>query len=203
MAYSQFTLEKIKTDLGYQIIETFGTFKNMPIGVVSPFLIELLDKFMPLALSIDTEKARSEFIVAPILFELKSLSRNRVSLFSGREFNVDADLGLTGYCDFLVSQSSEQLLIEAPVLALVEAKNDNISSGLGQCMAEMVAAQIFNDRKGHPIEWIYGVVTTGTNWKFLRLRDRAIEVDLNEYFLSDLGQLLGILHYCVKRDLLE
>lgn len=203
MAYSQFTLEKIKTDLGYQIIETFGTFKDVPISVVSPFLTELLDKFMPLALSIDTEKARSEFIVAPILFELKSLSRNRVSLFSGREFNVDADLGLTGYCDFLVSQSSEQLLIEAPVLALVEAKNDNISSGLGQCMAEMVAAQIFNDRKGHPIEWIYGVVTTGTNWKFLRLRDRAIEVDLNEYFLSDLGQLLGILQHCVKGNLLE
>jgi hypothetical protein len=70
-------------------------------------------------------------------------------------------------------------------------------------MAEMVAAQIFNDRKGHPIKWIYGVVTTGTNWKFLRLRDRAIEVDLNEYFLSDLGQFLGILQYCVKRDLIE
>ena len=152
MAYSQFTLEKIKIDLGYQIVESFGIFKDMPIGIVSPFLTELLGKFMPLALSIDTEKARSEFIVAPILFELKSLLKNRVSLFSGREFNVDADLGLTGYCDFLVSQSSEQLLIQAPVLALVEAKNDNISSGLGQCMAEMVAAQIFNQRKGHPIE---------------------------------------------------
>jgi hypothetical protein len=198
MAYSQFTLEKIKADLGYQIVERFGIFNEMPIGVVSPFLKEILRKFTPLALSIDTEKARSEFIVAPILFELKSLLENQVSLFSGREFNVDTALGLTGYCDFLISQSMEQLLIEAPVLALVEAKNDNIASGLGQCMAEMIAAQMFNDRKGHPIEWVYGVVTTGTNWKFLRLRERAIEVDLNEYFLNDLGKLLGILQFCVE-----
>ncbi len=197
MAYSQFTIEKIKTELGYQVIEGFGTFGNLPTVTVSAFLTDLLRRFTPLALSIDTEKARSEYIVAPILFELKSQLDNQVSLFSGREFNVDVALGLTGYCDFLVSRSTEQLLIEAPVLALVEAKNDNIASGLGQCMAEMIAAQMFNQQKGHPIEWIYGVVTTGTNWKFLRLRDRAIELDLNEYFLGDLAKLFGILQHCV------
>jgi hypothetical protein len=197
MVYSQFTLEKIKGELGYQVIEGFGTFGNLPLAVVSPFLTDLLQRFTPLALSIDTEKARSEYIVAPILFELKSQLHNQVSLFSGREFNVDAALGLTGYCDFLVSRSTEQLLIEAPVLALVEAKNDNIASGLGQCMAEMIAAQLFNQQKGHPLEWVYGVVTTGTNWKFLRLHDRSIELDLNEYFLGDLAKLFGILQHCV------
>ncbi len=197
MAYSQFTIEKIKTELGYQVIEGFGTFGNLPVVDVSAFLTDLLVRFTPLALSIDTEKARSEYIVAPILFELKSQLENQVSLFSGREFNVDAALGLTGFCDFLVSRSTEQLMIEAPVLALVEAKNDNIASGLGQCMAEMIAAQMFNQQKGHPIESIYGVVTTGTNWKFLRLRDRAIELDLNEYFLGDLAKLFGILQHCV------
>jgi hypothetical protein len=152
--------------LGYQVIESFGTFGDLPIVSVSTFLTDLLVRFTPLALSIDTEKARSEYIVAPILFELKSQLQNQVSLFSGREFNVDVVLGLTGYCDFLVSRSTEQLLIEVPVLALVEAKNDNIASGLGQCMAEMIAAQMFNQQKGHPLEWVYGVVTTGTNWKF-------------------------------------
>jgi hypothetical protein len=108
MVYSQFTLEKIKGELGYQVIEGFGTFGNLPLAVVSPFLTDLLHRFTPLALSIDTEKARSEYIVAPILFELKSQLHNQVSLFSGREFNVDAALGLTGYCDFLVSRSTEQ-----------------------------------------------------------------------------------------------
>lgn len=83
----------------------------------------------------------------------------------------------------------KQLVIEAPV----EAKNDNIQSGLGQCMAEIIAAQIFNQRKGKEISTIYGVVTTGTNWKFLALKGQIIEIDLNEYFISELGKILGIL----------
>jgi hypothetical protein len=198
MVYSQFTIGKIKRELGYQIVENFGIFSQLPIATISPFLTELLGKFLPLALSIDTEKARSEYVVAPILFELKNQAETPVSLFSGREFNVDVDLGLTGYCDFLVSRSTEQLVIEAPVLALVEAKNDNIGSGLGQCMAEMIAAQLFNQQQGKPVDTVYGVVTTGTNWRFLRLRDRTVEVDMNDYFLNDVGKLLGILNYCVS-----
>ncbi|MEG3979123.1 hypothetical protein QT970_31610, partial [Microcoleus sp. herbarium8] len=39
----------------------------------------------------------------------------------------DAARGLSGYCDFLISRSPEQLVIESPVIALVEAKNDNIN----------------------------------------------------------------------------
>ena len=64
-------------------------------------------------------------------------------------------------------------------------------------MATMIAVQMFNQQKGHPIELIYGVVTMGTNWKFMRLRDRAIELDSNEYFLGDLAKLFGILQHCV------
>jgi transketolase C-terminal domain/subunit len=76
---------------------------------------------------------------------------------------------------------------------LVEAKNENIKNGLGQCVAEMLAAQLFNQREQNPITTIYGVVTTGTNWKFLRLIDRQVEIDLKEYYLSEIEQILGIL----------
>ena len=107
--------------------------------------------------------------------------------------DLEPTQGLTGFCDFLISLSPEQLVIEAPVVTLVEAKNDNIQSGLGQCMAEMIAAQIFNQRKGKQISTIYGVVTTGTNWKFLILKGQVIEIDLNEYFINQLGKILGIL----------
>ncbi|WP_333087171.1 MULTISPECIES: hypothetical protein [unclassified Microcoleus] len=89
-----------------------------------------------------------------------------MSLFSGREFNVDAARGLSGYCDFLISRSPEQLVIESPVIALVEAKNDNIQSGLGECTGGTIAAQIFNQRREHDIQTIYGVLTTGSIWKF-------------------------------------
>ncbi len=198
MAYSQFTIEKVKSDLGVTIAETFGTFSQIPAVQPSVFLSELLEKFVPLALAIDTEKARSELIVAPVLVELREQLGDRISLFSGRDFNVDSERGLVGRCDFLVSHSAEQLFIEAPIVVLVEAKNDNISSGLGQCIAAMVAAQLFNHRQGTLIKTIYGVVTTGTNWKFLKLSHSEIKLDLKEYSLNDIGQLLGILRACIE-----
>lgn len=93
----------------------------------------------------------------------------------------------------MIGQSPEQLLIKAPVIALVEAKNDNIQAGLPQCMAEMIAAQLFNEKKNNNIPKVYDVVTTGTNWKFLQLSERVIEVDLNDYFIDNIGKIIGIL----------
>ena len=65
----------------------------------------------------------------------------------------------------------------SPVIAVVEAKNENIAAGLGQCMAQMVAAQMFNQKKKNPVSQIFGVVTTGSSWKFMRLEGNIIEVD--------------------------
>jgi hypothetical protein len=200
MSYSQFSIELIKTNFGITISELFGTFSDIPEVGYSDFLAQTLREYVPLALSIDTEKARSEFIVAPILFEIRKQSQEPISLFSGKEFNVDLEKGLTGFCDFLISRSPEQLLIEAPVFAVVEAKNDNIQSGLGQCMAEMLAAQLFNERKGNEIKTIYGAVTTGSIWKFMKLEGQVIEIDLNEYFLNNVGKILGILRNGIESN---
>ena len=200
MPYSQFSLENVKGELGVQIEDRLNLFENISPVAYSDLLTQLLKQYSPLAIAIGTEKARSEFIIAPILFELKRQLSDRISLFSGREFNVEPIRGLTGFCDFLISQSPEQLLIESPVVAIVEAKNDNIASGIGQCIAEMVAAQIFNERKQNAISTIYGVVTTGSNWKFLRLKGSVVEADLNEYYLNDVGKLLGILRHCVTAN---
>jgi hypothetical protein len=193
MSYSQFSLETIETTFGITIQESVGIFADIPSLDYSSFLAQTLKKYIPLALAIGTEKSRSELILTPILFELKEQFQNKISLFSGREFNVSPEKGLTGFCDYLISKSPEQIIIKAPVVTLVEAKNDNIQSGLGQCIAEMIAAQLFNQQKGNEIETIYGSVTTGTNWKFMRLTGQIIEIDLNEYFLSDVGKILGIL----------
>lgn len=196
MPYSQFSLENVKSELGIQIEDRLNLFGDISPVSYSDLLAQLLKEYSPLAIAIGTEKARSEFIIAPILFELKRQLSNRISLFSGKEFNVEPIRGLTGFCDFLISQSPQQLLIESPVVAIVEAKNDNIASGIGQCIAEMVAAQLFNERHQNIIPTIYGVVTTGSNWKFLQLNGSVVEADLDEYYLSDVGKLLGILRYC-------
>ncbi|WP_367267921.1 hypothetical protein [Okeania sp. SIO2C9] len=124
---------------------------------------------------------------------IKKQLNNQISIFYGVEFNVDIEQGLNGFCDFIISCSSLQLLIEAPVVALVEAKNGNIKSGLAQCMAEMVAAQVFNQRENNEIPLIYGVVTTGTTWQFLELESQTMTVDLEEYSVKNLPKILGIL----------
>jgi hypothetical protein len=119
------------------------------------------------------------------------------------EFNVDDAAGLNGVCDFLLSRSPQLLYIEAPVLCMVEAKKDNIAEGLGQCGAEMLAAQRFNQQAGKPIEPIYGCVTTGSNWRFLQLSDRTLAVDLNEYSITQPDRILGVLLYCCGVTLQE
>jgi len=117
----------------------------------------------------------------------------QISLFSGTDFNVDIEKGLIGYCDFLLSASREQFFISAPVITIVEAKNENIIGGLGQCVAEMIAAQIFNQRKGIDIPVIYGVVTSGTTWRFLRLNETNVCIDLVEYYINQVDKILGII----------
>ncbi|MCL2929957.1 MAG: hypothetical protein MGG37_18885 [Trichodesmium sp. MAG_R01] len=193
MSYSRFTLEEVLTNFNLNLVEKLGKFNQLPEVYPSKFLQEALEYYLPLAVAIASEKARSEFIIAPILAEVKKISNNQISLFSGIEFNVNPDLGLNGFCDFIISLSTQQIVLKAPVITLVEAKNDNLRNGLAQCMAEMVAAQIFNQSKGKEIPKIYGVITTGTAWQFLELESQTIVIDLEEYSVYNLPNILGIL----------
>ncbi|MCH2049080.1 MAG: hypothetical protein MK289_11515 [Trichodesmium sp. ALOHA_ZT_67] len=199
MSYSQFNLETVEQTFGLNILESLELFATIPEVKISDFLKQCLQYNTPIALEIATEKARSEMIITPILIELKKQFESNISLFSGREFNVDSQLGLIGYCDFIISKSPSQLIIKSPVAIILEAKNDNIQSGLGQCIAEMVAAQIFNRRQNKNYT-IYGCVTTGTNWKFMKLFDQVVRVDPNEYFLNNIGKLMGILRSFIESE---
>lgn len=159
-------------------------FSNIKSIEPSQRLRETLDETLYLASSISTEKARSELIITPILLEVRRNFKNKIGYFSGNTFNIDESKSLTGACDFLLSASSNQSLITTPVLTLVEAKDNDIRIGLGQCVAQMFAGQIFNNLRGFEKLSIYGVVSTGTNWKFLVLEGNLIKIDLSEYFLT-------------------
>ena len=159
----------------------------------SEYLTTGLAKKAPLATAIGTEKARSEMIVADVLVDLLEHLNRSISLFSGIDFTVDADNGLTGVCDFLVSLSSNQFYLEAPVIILVEAKNTDVKLGLGQCVAEMLAAQRFNAEKGNDIPYIYGASTTGIDWVFLKLEEKRLHIDMATYQIAQCDKLLGIL----------
>ena len=193
MAYSDFSLEgAVKTfELKYsEVADLFGKEPNLEC---SKLLAETLKRSVPLALASNTRKSRAEMITAPILIELREQLQNRMSLFSGIDFNVDSERGLDGSCDFMIGNSSGLLLVVAPVIIIVEAKPENLNSELGQCVAEMLAARIFNERQGNEIPAIYGAVTSGTIWKFLRLKNQVIEIGLTEYYITDVKKILGIL----------
>ena len=193
MAYSDFSLAKVSKTFELKILDAVNMFSAIPDLESSSFLVETLLYTVPLAISSNTEKARSEMIIAPILIELRKQLNSEISFFSGIDFTIDAEKGLNGSCDFLISRSPELLIVTAPVIIIVEAKKENINGGLGQCVAEMLAARIFNEREGNEISAIYGAVTSGTNWRFLKLKDQVIEIDLTEYYLRDVNKILGIL----------
>ncbi len=199
MAYNNFTLSKVKKDFDLVTVESENLFKD--VGSIEPtaLLIELLEEYLPLARAISTEKAKSELLVIPILVEIRKILSRKISLFSGSLFNVDISLGLTGYVDFLITLSEEMYAISSPVVTLVEAKNDLITSGIGQCIAEMVAAQIFNKKQDNHLSTIYGVVTTGTSWLFLKLEDKTVYIDNQEYYIDNLGKIMGILVNCLEK----
>ena len=196
MAYSDFTLKKVKAQFDLKLIEQTDLFSTLDEIEISPLLAELLTQNIPLALAMGTEKARSELIIVNIFLELKK--RLNISFFSGIDFTVDKSQGLNGFCDFLISQSSEQLFLEAPVIALVEAKNEKIVGGLGQCIAEMWAARLYNQQENQVLPYIYGVVTTGHAWKFLKLDGNKVYIDIEDYYIKNPEKILAILTYMIN-----
>ena len=193
MAYNQFTLDDVKQKLGVAVRETVDLYAAVPPVAPSAALVEQLRENVPLALAIGTEKARSEFIIAPVLLEVRRRRAGAVSLFSGTEFTVDPARGLVGFCDWLLARSPEQLTVEAPVVAVVEAKNENMRAGIAQCLAELVAARAFNAGRKHPVPVVHGAVTTGDLWRFLRLDDAGAEVDLSQHPIQHVDRILGVL----------
>jgi len=193
MSYSDFTIDQVQESFGIALIVNQSLFSDIAGATPSDRLLLDLHENLPLTIAINSEKARSEFLIAPVLAEVRRRLNYQCSLFSGTEFSVEPERGLRGYCDFILSAGTEQYFISAPIVTIVEAKNENISAGLGQCIAEMVAAQQFNIKKNHPIDSIYGVVTTGTNWRFLRLREKVVIIDSVEYYINQVDKILAIL----------
>ena len=199
MPYSNFTLKKVQQQFGIEIVETNHLFSLAESKSISAHLQETLADNVSLAIAINTEKARSDLIIAPVLIELRKVFHKKISVFSGIELTVDKEKDLTGFCDFIISQSPEQLFLKSPVITVVEAKNENIMSGLGQCAAEMIAARLFNEQENTPLNTLYGVITSGNVWKFLKLENNTLSIDLDDYGIKDIGQIIGIL--CAMIDI--
>jgi hypothetical protein len=199
MAYNNFSLQDAIGQFDLNLVESAFCESLPPVSPKSEFL-NIFEQYLPLAQKAKSEKAKSELLISPILVELLRLADNQIQLFSGEEFNVDKERGLNGFCDFLLSRSAISSIIQAPVVMVVEAKKGELDVGLGQCTAEMVAAQIFNINEDKPISVVYGCVTSGKLWQFLKLENKDLTLDLTEYQVTPVERILGILKWMVSNS---
>jgi hypothetical protein len=197
MAFRDFSFPQVQQELGLTLHDA-DLFATVPPFAVREEFAAFLRDGVALAVANSTEKAKSEFIIAPVLLELRRALGGRFSLFSGVEWEVDPGRGLNGYCDFIITKGESQYVLGAPYVAIAEAKNDVIRNGLGQCIAAMVAARTCNEQARVPIATVYGVVSTGSAWKFLRLRGNDLTIDVPEYYIDNLPKIMGILKNIVE-----
>ena len=197
MGYSDFTLELVARSLG---VSTVGAdlFPAIEPLAVPGWLIETLERGAQLATL--NEKSRSEFIVAPILLASRDLSPTPLALFSGERLDVDSSRGLVGECDFILAAAPSVPPLRAPIAVIVEAKKNDIKGGLGQCVSQMFAAALFNEAAGQSGP-IYGCVTTGEVWQFLRLEGTSAIIDRKRYYLDDLEGILAAIQMIIARSI--
>ena len=198
MAYNDFTLKQLQKQFDLKIEDQVDLFTNINPVTPTQLLQTIIEENLPLAIAISTEKARSELLIMPILLEVRRQLNQSISLFSGTEFNVDSSQGLNGYCDYILTLSRQQITINSPIITIIEAKNENIKSGLGQCASAMIAAQLFNQQENNLISILYGAVTTGTDWKFLKLEENCLQIDRLDYYINDLNKIIGIFIHAIK-----
>jgi len=197
MAYSDFDLERARAELGLTVRTRKDPFGPVPPVPRDPAVAAFLARNRRLALAVNTEKARSEWLISPLLSEVWRRGEDRIALFSGVPLNADPAAGLVGVCDYILGYPPQLDYVTAPLMVIVEAKNENIPRGFGQCAAAMVGAQRFNRGRNPDIDTVYGCVTNGAEWKFLRLRGTELDIDSAEYLISEPDRILGLLLHCV------
>lgn len=195
MAYSNFTIKQVISQFGLKVV-TESIFENVPDLAMSSWLSQTLQNYKKIPLS--SEKARSELIVSPILTEIKLLN-DFISIHSGNNLEADLELSLNGECDFILSIQEDLPEIILPVFGIVEAKKNDIDLGLGQCIAQMYGARILNERDNNGIYTIFGAVTTGEIWQFMKLEGQTVWIDERRYYVDRVEQILGILQNIVDR----
>jgi len=188
MAFRDFTLEDVGRKLGITTALAV-LFPNLQPVPPPAWLLDGFSRHT--ILSRATEQARRESIIAPVLSAARFVSGDKLAIFSAPTFNVDISRGLNGECDYLVAVSPPVRPVRSPLVAVVEAKKADIDLGLGQCIAEMVAAREFNRDASEPDTPVYGCVTNGDQWQWMKLDGVRALIDPYQQQLGEVGLILA------------
>lgn len=131
------------------------------------------------------------------MLELRDLTEEFFTIYSGDNLVADAENGLNGDgwplpCDFILAKDTGTFDINYPILSVVEAKKNDLDIGIPQCAAQLVGARIFNEKKDVHPAFLYGCVTTGDEWQFMRLTSNELVIDTRKYYLVEIGELLAL-----------
>ncbi len=197
MPYNKFTLEQIENLFNLNE-EKVKLFEKIPDIQTTNWLLETLEKakLMPAK----SEKSRSELLIMPILLAIAENNQNEITIFSGENLEGDIEQDLNGECDYILSKSPKSFSLKAPIFGLVEAKQNIVENSMGQCVAQMLGAFLFNERKKNQISTIYGCVSNGDVWQFLRLKDKQLSIDTEKYYVDNPKKLLGVFQFIINEN---
>jgi hypothetical protein len=143
-----------------------------------------------------TEKAKSERLVSPTLMEVVQAFEFDITLFSGEEININAQDDLAGPCDFFFGLYPLSPYLETPVIAIAEAKDEDLEWGVAQCAAQLYAAHLLNEQDGKKLDVLYGCATDGVEWQFIKFKNNIFYIDPKP--ITHLPHLLGVWHWIIR-----
>jgi hypothetical protein len=195
MTYCDFTLELLRRNFGLQVVDA-PLFSEIGRLEPSPWLKTSLRLGADLRFS--SEKARSEFIVAPVLLACRDALDKRFHIFSGIRLDADVERGLKGECDFLIARTTSAYSLQAPLMVVLEAKKNDVEEGVPQCAAQLLGARLYNAQDGMAVPFVYGCVTTGELWQFMKLEGSQLTLHPQRLTIDELDQVLWFLCHCVE-----
>lgn len=162
-------------------------------------IVEKMESRLTLS-SADNEATRSSLLVSHILWEASDTYD--LGIFFEPLVEVQTELtpdlphALNGKYDCALSL--DNLDFAPPIVSVVEVKKSNLSEGLGQCLAEMYATlkQFQQDR-------IYGIITDGEVWSFLKLQGHLLDAHKSRFHISNVADIIdriGYIAQCYKQD---
>ncbi len=191
MAYRDFKIETLEQKFGIREIgvQLFETKKVKRVEPSEKLKMDLEDANI---ITLSTEKAVSERLVAPILAEIGKRN-DFIQIFSGEIIVGDKKQGLNGEIDFIFSRTPWTLKPKNPLLCVTESKLGLVDKGVDQAAAQMLGVRYFNQKHDYKDIAVHGVVTDGKSWRFLKLDGNNLFVDRTDYSTTDLSLLLGVL----------
>ena len=180
-----FDIEDILADLGCQFDRANLVLPTIDLELDLSELHEQLSDGIQYV-SITSEQARREFLIAPIIRKVCRQTKQPVKV----EYPITVNQWLKGTLDYYFRD-----------LLVIKAKRDNLENGFTQLAAELIALDQWTT-SDRPI--LYGAVTTGNDWRFgmFNRSTRCVTQDLKLYRVpEELGQLVSILVGLIRSEI--